>query len=150
MRLDPSEWSSRLAPLTLRRLYYLHELTHLTQPIGWEEEIPPPPPHLELQKRDLYSAAGINHQTSSKRDSLRGAIWARIEDIFERFHNCGAHPVEAYSLEDGALGFVVLWDHWQKDLRSLVLMRRVTGKRPVTGEERRFLWDESEDEGGVV
>ena len=145
MTLPPASWQPRLELLTLKQLYHLLEMSTLTQSIGrGEEEIPSP----RLPNEKPYSAPAINRGRSKKRHSLQKAIWAQLESAFERIHHSSPEDVSAYSLEEGSLGFIVMWDHWQGSLKELVCQRRPNAKAPLTDSEIQYCWGESEDEEG--
>ena len=90
----------------------------------------------------------MNHARSKKRRALGHKIWAQIQADFQRLHHRKAASLGHYSKTDGFYGFVVMWDHWQQYLVEFVCARGVSAKRPLTEHERRYMWDESEDEDG--
>lgn len=145
MTIPPDSWQPRLELLTLKQLYHILEMSRLTQSIGrGEEEIPP----ARFPNKTPYSARAINHGRSKKRSSLEKSIWAQLESAFERIHHSSPEIVSEYSLEEGSLGFIVMWDHWQGSLKELVCQRRPNAQSPLTDSEIQYCWGESEDEEG--
>ncbi len=135
MQLDPAKWQSRLESMTLKQLYLLHEISKLWQSIGREEVGPVHrAPHL------------VFYYISNTRVALKERIWQQLEHIYRRIHNRGPELVCAYDLEEGAYGFVVMWDHWQGALKQVVC-----GLPPVDPCTRpafvkQYLWGDSSDE----
>ena len=122
--------------MTLKRLFELHEMTRLSQSIGREEVRPPKPKYLHE----------IDIGPSKERMALQKRIWQHIENIYRPIHNAEPDSPEAYALEEGAFGFVVIWDHWQGCLKQIVI-----GLRPVDPCTRpdfvkQYLWDDTSDE----
>ena len=150
MKLDPAKWQSRFESMTLKRLYELCEMTHLQQSIGREEVIrahPPPcsPSYLSLLK-----------ERSKERVALEKRIWQHIEHLYQRVHEgepesiWGIKQPESlwgtYELEEGAYGFLVIWDHWQGCLKQVVLGLRPVGQCTEPDFVKQYIWDDTSDE----
>lgn len=117
MRLDCSKWDSRLEAMTSQELYYLWEMTKLTQSIG-REEIVPPPFNTHAHPDSYHS---INWGQSEKRRALEQRAWQQIERNSWRFFERGAQDPSVYAKHEGSCGtFIVLWDHWQSSLQEIV------------------------------
>ena len=146
MTLPAASWQPRLELLTLKQLYYLLEMSQLTQNIGrGEEEIPSP---RQPNTKPPYSSRTMGGRRSKKRISLEESIRAQLTSAYERIHHSSWEDVSAYSLEEGSLGFIVMWDHWQSALKTVVCKRRPNAKCPLTHSEIQYCWGESEDEEG--
>ena len=141
MKLDPAEWPPRLESLTQQQLYYLLDLAKLTQSIGYEEDIPPPP----FPNSPPDSIHAINMGQSDKRIALENTLHERIQHISQRFFQRDAGYPIAYAKGNGFLFFVALWDHWQPYLEDMVshLSRSTIKLSPE--ETRRYFWDDNFD-----
>ncbi len=142
MKLDPAGWPSRLEPLTLKQLYQVYEMSILTQSIGREEVVPAP----RNPDAELYSPRAINEGRSEKRITLGDSIWQHLESTYQRIHQRDAEHVSAYSLYQGSMGFIVMWDHWQACLMEIVCLRRPNKPSLRPAFEKRYIWDDSSDE----
>ena len=128
--------------MTLKRLFELHEMTKLWQSIGREEVRPPP----RWPNPKPNYVPDIDKGRSKERVALEKRIWQHIENIYRPIHNAEPDAPWAYALEEGADGFVVIWDHWQGCLKQIVI-----GLRPVDPCTRpdfvkQYLWDDTSDE----
>ena len=141
MKLDSAEWAPRLESMTSQQLYHLREMTKLTQSIGHEEDIPPPP--FPNESPDSFHA--INPGQSDKRIALEDKVRERIQYISQRFFQRDATDASVYAKHEGFLFFVVVWDHWQPSLKDLVCHLSRSAIRPNPEEVRRYLWDDSFD-----
>lgn len=142
MRLEPSRWDSRLQAMTSRELYYLREMTELTQRIGTEEIVPPPMfPH-----ESSDSVQSINSGRSRKRIALERRIWQQIQGNSLRFFNRDAQDPSNYAEHEGFLWFVVMWDHWQPYLKDMVLQQCVSLIRLSPAVKEQYLWNDGSDE----
>lgn len=142
MRLDSSEWDSRLRGMRSQELYYLHEMTKLTQNIGREEVIPPPIfPH-----EPPDSVHSINSGQSEERIALERSIWQQIQNNSMRFFDRDAQDPSPYAKHEGFLWFVVLWDHWQPSLKDMVCHQSVSSVKLSQAVKEQFLWNDSPDE----
>ena len=144
MKMDLSGWRSRLQSMTLKQLYYLHEMTKLTQSIGQGEEKVPPPFFPDEPRDSIHS---INSGQSDKRIALGEKVWQQIQDVSQRIFNQDAPDPSAYTKEEGFLWFVVMWDHWHLSLKDMVYHQSRSTIRPSPDIEKRYLWDDNEDEG---
>lgn len=147
MRVDPSEWDSRLQGMTSQELYYLGEMVELTQGIGMREIVPPP--KLPLQPPD--SLHSITHSQPQKRFDLAQRIWQQIQRISWRFFKVDAICTSHCALYDGFPPFVVLWDHWQPCLEEVVFHGRRSASKPspaepCPAETKQCLWNDGLDE----
>lgn len=141
MKLDPAEWPPRLASMTSQQLYYIHEMTKLTQSIGHEEDIPPLPfPNV---RPDSFDA--VNLGQSDKRIALEDEIRNRIEYNSQRFFQIEAAHPSVYAKHEGFLFFVLVWDHWQPPLKELICYPPRSAIRLSPEETRRYLWDDNYD-----
>lgn len=120
MKLDPSQWESRLKQMTSRRLYYLREMTRLTQSIGREEAVPPP----VFPDEPPDSVHSINCGRSEKRARLEKSVWQEIQDNSQRIFGQDALYPDPFAKSDGFMDFIVMWDHWQSSLEDIVLHSR--------------------------
>lgn len=82
MKMDAAEWQPRLDAMSLKQLYYLCEMTKLTQSIGREEVVPAP----VFPNADPQSAIAINSGQSEKRITLGEKTWEHIESIYQRVY----------------------------------------------------------------
>ena len=143
MRLDRSEWESRLQAMTSQELYYLWEMTKLTQSIGREEIVPPP----QFPDEPADSAHSINFGRSEKRKALELRTWQQIERNSWRFFERDAHNPITYAKHEGCFfGFVVLWDHWQPSLKDVVCHQSVSLMKPTPAVIEQYLWNNGLDE----
>ncbi len=142
MRLDRSEWNSRLQAMTSQELYYLCEMTILTQSIGREEIVPPPMfPH-----EPSDSVHSINNGRSEKRIALEGRIWQQIQRNSWQFFEQNAQDPSIYTNHKGFLWFVVLWDHWQPSLKDMVCHQSVSPRTISAAIQKQYLWNDELDE----
>lgn len=118
MNLEPAQWASRLESMKLKQLYYLCEMSKLTQSIGNEEKLPAP------------EARPIGRGRSKKRNSLEAKIWDHIESIYQRTYREKSDYPWIYAKHEGSLWFVVIWDHWQGSLKQIVC----GGPKPSTAK----------------
>ena len=142
MKLDPTEWQSRLEPMTMKQLYQLYEMSTLTQSIGREEVVPAP----RFPDADPNSIHAINKGRSQERVALSEKIWQRIEHTYQRIYHRDAELVWVHTLYEGAWGFIVMWDHWQSSLKEVVCGRRSIDPSPRPSFEKQYLWNDSSDE----
>ena len=141
MKLDPADWAPRLESMTSQQLYYLHEMTKLTQSIGHEEELTPS--QFPNQPPDSYHA--INTGQSDKRIALENKAWERIQYVSQRFFQRDATDASVYAKHEGFLFFVVIWDHWQPSLKDVVCHLSRSTVRLGPEDERKCLWDDNFD-----
>ena len=139
MSLNPSEWKSSLEVMTSQELYYLHEITKLTQSIGGQEIIPPPIFPDQLPE----SVHAINSGRSEKRISLEETVWQQIEHTSQRIFGQEAIHPEVYAKHEGFMWFVVIWDHWQPSLKDAVLHTSRSAERPSPEVVKRYLWNDN-------
>ena len=138
MRLDCSEWNSRLQEMTSQELYYLLEMTKLTQSIG-REEIVPPPRHPHESSDSVHS---INSGRSEKRIALEGMIWQQIQRNSWQFFERKAQDPIIYTKHEGFLWFVVLWDHWQPSFKDLVCHQSVSPRKLSPAIQKQYVWND--------
>ena len=105
MRSDPSMWSLKIEGITLKRLYYLHEMTRLTQSIGQGEEQVPPPMFPNESPDSVYS---INSKISEKRIVFGQNVWARIQESSQQMFGQDAEDPIIFAKHEGSLDFVVM------------------------------------------
>ena len=138
MKIDATEWPPRLEAMTLKQLYYLYEMTKLTQSIGMEEIVPAPP----FPNADPDSVIAINSGQSKERIVLGEKIWGHIERAYQRIYHKDAEYPWILAKDEGFLWFIVMWDHWQPSLKQILC-----GRRPIDSAfEKQYLWDDSSDE----
>ena len=142
MKLDASEWESRLEHMTSKQLYYLHEMTKLTQSIGREEVVPKP----LFPDEPPDSVHSINSGQSEKRITLGERVWQQIQDTSQRIFNQDALYPEGYAKHEGFMSFVIMWDHWQPSLKDMVLHQSTSSIRPTLDVKRRYLWNDDPEE----
>lgn len=112
-------------------------MCNLHQSIGNEEIIPS---HPNPDPRPFFAL--LQYTRSRWRGALAEFIWARIDKEYMRIHGekfwcLGGLQSEK---EDGAWGFVCLWDYWQDNLKQCVC-----GLGP-RGFGKLELWENSSDE----
>lgn len=140
MNLNPSEWKVRLEAMTSQELYYLHEMTKLTQSIG-KEEIVPPPLFTDQPPNSIHA---INSGRSEKRIAVEETVWQQVERSSQRiFGEEAVHP-EVYTKYEGFMWFVVIWDHWQPSLKDAVLHTSRSAKRRSPEFVKRYLWNDNQ------
>lgn len=142
MILEPSEWDSRLQTMTSQELYYLHEMTKLTQSIGRDETVPPP----SSQREPPDSDHPLDFNRSENRIALERKTWQQIESISLRFFERDAHDTSNFAKHEGFLWFVNIWDHWQPALKDLVCHQSRSPVKPSDAVIQRYLWNDSLDE----
>ena len=142
MKLDVSEWEPRLEQMTSKQLYYLHEMTTLTQSIGREEGVPPP----LFPDEPPDSVHSINSGRSEKRITLGERVWQQIQDVSKRIFDQDALHSEGYAKHEAFMWFVVMWDYWQPSLKDVVLHHSTSPIRPGLDVEKRYLWAEDPEE----
>ena len=90
--------------MTLKQRYQLYEVSKITRRIGREEIVPAPRyPHAEP-----HSIHAIDRGRSKERVALGEMIWQHIEHVYQRIHDRDPERVSAYSLYEGAFGFIVI------------------------------------------
>ena len=146
MRLDPSEWDYRLQAMTSQELYYLWEMTLLTQSIGRKEIVPPP----MFPDEPPDSVHSINSGRSDKRIALEQKVWEQIQRNSLRFFKRDAQNPSVYAKHEGFLWFVVLWDHWQPSLKDMVCHQSVSLKKPSPAVQEQYLWNDRLDEQAIA
>jgi hypothetical protein len=134
MKLDESEWDSRLEPMKLKRLYQLCEMSKLRQPVGFKEE-------------GAYGDGTrfpMGFHRSLKREALNNVIWARIISIYQEVHN--QIPDHPWMMREsgGCYDSVLIWDHWQQGMEDLI--GRVSRATPWRPEMKELLWEDTSDE----
>lgn len=128
--------------MTSQELYYLCEMTILTQSIGREEIVPPPMfPH-----EPSDSVHSINNGRSEKRIALEGRIWQQIQRNSWQFFEQNAQDPSIYTNHKGFLWFVVLWDHWQPSLKDMVCHQSVSPRTISAAIQKQYLWNDELDE----
>lgn len=137
MKLDPAEWQSKLEPMTLKQLYLLYEMSDLPQSIGREDSVP------DVEPGSIYN---INNGESDKCIALRKKIWQYTESTYQRICKRDPEPIWAHAIYAGALGFLVIWDHWQLSLWEVICGRRRREATPRSSFEKQYVWDDSSDE----
>lgn len=137
MEVGSAEWQPRLEAMRLKQLYHLCEMTNLTQRIEGEDVVLEP----QLPDADPDSYHAINLDQSKKRIALGEQTWEHIERSYQRVYHMDAEWPWKYSKDDGVLWLILMWDHWQGELRKVVC-------RPFTEPscEKGYLWDDSSDE----
>ena len=142
MKLDASKWESKLEQMTSQQLYYLHEMTKLTQSIGREEVVPSP----LFPDEPPDSVHSINSGRSDKRIALEERVWQQIQDNSQRIFSQDALYPDGYAKHEGFMWFVVMWDHWQPSLKDMVLHHSISSIRLSPDDEKKYLWDDSPEE----
>ncbi|MCJ1296583.1 hypothetical protein MMC34_008149 [Xylographa carneopallida] len=137
MRIDRSEWESRIQAMTSQELYYLREMAKLTQSIGQEEIVPPP--MFPLEPPD--SIHSINSGQSEKRIGLERRIGEQIQHNSWRFFERDAQDCSNNAKHEGFLWFVVLWDHFQPAVEDLVTHRSVRLGKPSPAIMAQYIWN---------
>lgn len=138
MKIDCSEWDSRLQAMTSQELYYLREMTKLTQSIGREESVPPP----MFPDEPSDSVHSINSGQSEKRIALEQRVWQQIQRNSRRFFERDSQDPSVFAKHEGFLWFVVLWDHWQPSLKDMVCHESVSLIKPSLAIKRQHLWND--------
>ena len=138
MRLDRAQWDARLEDKTSQELYYLQEMSKLTQSIGREEHIPPP----MFPDQSPDSIHAIYSGQSDKRAALECRIWEQIQRNSQRFFDRDAQDVSWCAKHEGFLWFVVLWDHWQPSLKDVVCHQSRSTVRLSSAVVKQYLWND--------
>ncbi|KAG8534352.1 uncharacterized protein KY384_001196 [Bacidia gigantensis] len=138
MIFDTSRWTPRLEVMTSQELYYLHEMTKLTQNIGGGESVPAP----LFPDQPPDSVHAIDSGRSGEREILEYAVWHQIDHISQRIFGEKAIHADIYAKHEGFMGFVVIWDHWQISLKDAVLHLSRIKERPNTEAVKRYLWND--------
>lgn len=71
---------------------------------------------------------------------LQSAVWRRLDEVYYDAHGERAEDVEVYAMEDGYMGFVTLWDHWQDNLQQVICRLKPTDLGQQAGLHRTDLW----------
>jgi len=110
MKLEPSCWPSELASIRLKDLYRLYEMTKLTQSMVSEEPLP------------KHSLPRSRYRHPSRLD-IEKVIWKDIEQTCERIWGADFEPDFPWfgggKEIGGYMDFIVLWDHWESDLKGI-------------------------------
>ena len=126
LRISSDLWQARLSCLSLRDLYYTHELCRIPQSIGREE-----------------------YQVSSeKRKLLRDAIWEHIEATHLALHGEEWSGYDYLFIEYEDYDFGRFWDHWQYFLKHTVCGSKSSPWRP--DPDKAHLWEESDEDEPVA
>lgn len=139
MKVAPAEWQSRFESMTLKQLYQLHEMSKLRQSIGREEVLPPHP----FPDAKSGSISATSRGRSQERIALETMIWQRLNDVFKRIYETKAIVIQD-DFDEGAGGFVAIWDHFQEPLRGNVSQCNGPYHSPSFVEQ--YLWDDISDE----
>lgn len=143
MKKDTVDWAKRLEKIKLKELYLLFEMSKLNQSIGMEEVLPSFPDPQPLP--GSYHA--INRRFSEKRQQLSKFIWKDIKKTYLRTRNEEASDLWAVNVKaEGYLNFLVLWDHWQYDLKSVACTRGSRIQNPEVKSQKESFWEDSSDE----
>ena len=106
IRSDPSMWSLKIEALTLKQLYYLFEMTSLTQSIGQgEEQIPSP----NCDYHHIDCVDSIHCATSKEHLALGEKVWARIQDISQQMLGQEAQHPWTFAKLEGFMDFLITW-----------------------------------------
>ena len=138
LRIDTSAWDSRLQAMTSRELYYLHEMTKLTQSIGREETVPPP----IYPNATSDSVNSTNHGRSEKRDAVERRVWQQIQHNSLLFFDRDALHAAVFAKHEGALEFVAIWDHWQPSLKEMVLHESRSTIKLSSAVKKEHFWND--------
>lgn len=125
---------------SLKQLYLLREMCMLPHCLGDEAANT----NIPFQPAALAALATYPR----KREDLRRALTKRLDNVFRAGRDGkAAEKVEGYAIEDGYLSFVVIWDHWQENLKVLIcgLKPAPLGHR-ASELEREELWSYETDE----
>ncbi|MCJ1403189.1 hypothetical protein MMC11_006412, partial [Xylographa trunciseda] len=99
MTVDRSTWEPRLQAMTSQELYYVQEMTKLTQRIGREEI----PPSLRFPHDPSYPFDFHDHDQEQKRIDLRSSIWEQIQRNSWRFFKSEAQGASIFAMHEGFL-----------------------------------------------
>ena len=134
--LQEADRQHRLQSITnLRHLYYLYELSFLEQSVGKAEV--------------LSVIPGSRYSGSPQRIALRDAIWDRLGDVYRSAHGKEPEDVQIYGMEDGYMWYVVMWDHWQDNLRQVICGLQPTELGQQAALDKTHLWESDEEESDV-
>ena len=132
--------------MTSQELYYLYEMTLLTQSIGKEEVISPPTcPYVPPELFPVF-----NSGRSDKRIWLEQKVWLQIQFISLRFFKRDPRNPSVYANHEGFLWYVVLWDHWQPSLKDIVCHESVSSRQPGQAVQEQYLWNDRWDDDKSV
>ena len=140
---DVKNWQKKLDSMRLKDLYHLCEMSKLTQSIGGGEEvIPPLNPILANVKPGSYRA--INFGRSKERETLGEMIWKHLQLTSRSIHGEDACYPWIHTKHEGYRDSIVIWDHWQIELKECVYIHRKKDPPIVIFDWE--LWDESSNE----
>ena len=137
MIIPQTGWRAQLESMSLKELYHLCDISKLTQNIGREEEDAPlyweGPPHTPHH---------LNFVTSVRREQLSRQSWKCIEKITR--DRLGQRPDWPWhhAPTEGYHCFLVMWDHWQDDLKACCGLNRPQDPQDAD----KCLWVDSSDE----
>lgn len=72
-------------------------------------------------------------------------MWDRIHEIHCEAWGQEADTLDLYAMEDGYMGYVVLWDHWQEDLQQIICRWKPTELGKQATLDRTHLWISDEE-----
>lgn len=139
LQTNPQNWPKKLEAIRLKDLYLRFEMSKLNQSFGLEEEIPPFP---DPQPRP-GSFHAINRRFSKKREALSEMIWRDIEETHLKGEASDLWVV--YVKTEGYLNFLVIWDHWQYNLKSIACTQGSRDENPEVGSAKESFWEDSSD-----
>ena len=142
MRLERSRWDPRLQAMTSQELYYLQEMTKLTQSIGRKERVPP----LMFPHEPPDSLHSVNSGYSEKRMALERRIWQQIQRRSLRFFYRDTQDPSGYAKHEGSVRFVVIWDYWQPFLKDVVCHQSESSITLTPTLKKQYLQNDSLDE----
>ena len=126
MKLDTTEWHSRLEAASLKQLILLYEMSNLTQ---------------SIEPGEGHSNPKLQHHTSfrpsNKRMELSRKTNKHIEHRYRHIYDQGFNGPWVLAKSDGYLDFVVMWDHWQRPNDIPTFARSYDG---------HGVWEDSSDE----
>lgn len=138
LKVDSSEWQSRLDALPLRELYYLWEMTKLFQNVGGDE-----PLH---ESRHWNGHPLMRREArSDKRAELEKTVWAHIDQTYHNLYDSSAEYPWITLKESGYMYFQVMWDYWQSTLKYIVCQQN-GWRNGIQAYVREEQWNDSEDD----
>lgn len=145
LKMNEAELQTRLESMKLKELCHLYEMSQLPGSFGGGEEVLPPPRY-SIKNPNPQNRYHLYPTVSEKRVKLERMILEHLKETYRRTHEGEQMDgIWAYSQEDGFDGFMVIWDHWQVNLKEVVC--KVYSRNPHLNKGYNWeLWDDSSDE----
>ena len=126
MKLDMTEWDSRLDAMTTQELYYLLEMSQSEQSIGTEEVAP----LMQNPNAPSRTSASKKFRRPEKRMNLEDRTWQQIQSHSSGCFDYRAPHTSVYTKHFGCWPFVAIFDHFQPHLKEMVWKMSLSRVRP--------------------